>query len=190
MDQYCKLSKESSANILDLNAHVGGFCLRVALAYPKSKIDCIEYSSDIHELLLKNINTLKIKNITTFCKDSYKFINEIKEGACDREKEGACDRKYDLVYLDPPWDGKAYWRKSQMELYYGEQPAYKVIQMIFHKKITNTVFYKIPRNYKMSTLDEIVRDTTIKYTMYKIASKNVKKLAPDYYVVVFTKENE
>ena len=132
-----KINLENS-NILDLFSGVGSFGIE-CLSRGVEKVTFIENYHGVLPILKKNLESLKtIKNFEIITQDINKGLNFYD-----------LDKKFDLIFLDPPYDN----------IYYIE-----IIKLIKKKKILNTTNKVIIHREKKSgdDLSEIVKIDYIK----------------------------
>lgn len=147
--------------ILDMTAHVGGFSLPWAKAFPRDSITAVERDAQNYQNLVYNVHALRLQNVHPEMADSSVFIRSLKPGS------------YSFVYVDPPWGGPEYRRHKGLQLYLGDQSLPNVIQTLFDAKVTDWVFAKVPTNYDFQSLP-------FRYTVRTVAGS---KRSPDYLLV-------
>lgn len=81
-----------SANCLDLFAGSGALSFEAA-SRGANEVSCVEISKEAAVSIKDNIALLQADNITLVQQDAFKFLSS-----------GELKQKYDLVFLDPPFD--------------------------------------------------------------------------------------
>ena len=170
------IDTEHKHQVLDLNAHIGGFCIRWAMDYLLSNVTAIEYDKEIYAVLNENIDSFGTTNLKVLEGDSFQIVTT------DLTKT-----KFDFIYMDPPWiaqHGTKYKYLREIDLFYGKHNAIELIKFILSKNISPLIFFKIPRNYRFESLNT---ENSIKYKTYNIWGDNLKKTCPDYLLLVICK---
>ena len=119
--------------ITDGTANNGGNTIAFGLQF--KKVNAVEISKEEYDILVNNINVYKLKNIETYHKDFIEMIPVLKQ---------------DVVFLDPPWGGIGYQKKTALPLSLGRYTLVKVIDMLKDK--CKAVVCKVPFNYDFFSL--------------------------------------
>ncbi len=182
VSDFFKKEMPSASYIVDANGHIGCDSVNFSRLYPEAKIDSCEIDKKTFDVLKENIRRmyqrgaplnreniqlLSAINIYPVNKDSIKYINELE--------------KADMIYFDPPWDGKDYKLKERMDLFMttdGKQKSIgEIVKDVFEKEKTKDIFLKLPFNFDMESFKKTVDSEKITrklvYTSAKIP--NFKK---------------
>lgn len=169
--------KKKNKTVLDACAHIGvdsimfsfmGFTC-VSVEVDETAYKCLEY----------NIKTsAKGKTNKTFLCNYLDFIQDV-------------NTKFDIIYFDPPWGGKEYYKEKYLMLYLsrGENkvPIYDIINDVFDRKLTDTVVLKVPSNFNMKEFG--VKTKNIKFgikIIYKPKKKKSQRRHVAFYLLVCT----
>lgn len=127
--------------IVDTTANVGSDALRFSQIF--KKVDAIEMNTENYDALVNNIEVFKAENIKTFKGDATELYNQEDWGI-------------DVIYCDPPWGGKDYMKKKNIDLKMGEFRIDTWLNGILEKDIRpGYIILKLPKNYNFSRLDEL-----------------------------------
>lgn len=127
--------------IVDTTANVGSDTLRFSQLF--KKVDAIELNAENYEALVNNIEVFKATNVKTFKDDATKIYDQDDWGI-------------DVLYCDPPWGGKEYMKKKNIDLKMGDKRIDKWINDILKKNARpEHIILKLPKNYNFSRLDEL-----------------------------------
>ena len=134
-----KYIKKNPKNIVitDATAGIGGNTLSFGLFF--GKINAIELDKEQYDALEHNVDQFKLSNIELYQDSCLKVIPLLEQ---------------DVIFIDPPWGGKDYKLKNQLNLYLDN----KEIVEITNGWINNSefIFIKIPKNF---VLKEFIRKT-------------------------------
>lgn len=160
LDEF--ISSGKRAKVLDATAHVGGFTLNWATVHPRDRVTAVEIDAGVVSNLKYNVRQCRLeKRVTVVHMDIVRFISTTTD-------------KFDFVFLDPPWGGPNYKHKYSMNLFLSGIAASKIIDVIFSRGISNTVFLKAPTNFNL-------RDIIYGYTAKTIMNPRGHK--PDYIIL-------
>jgi 16S rRNA G966 N2-methylase RsmD len=150
-----KIGNLNKLTILDGTGNVGGDTIMFALNF--NHVISIEINKDNYEALLHNIKLYDLNNVTVYNEDTTKFIHNVAH--------------YDVLYLDPPWGGRDYKSKINLDLYLGTIRVDEFIKTVNESKFTPSyIVLKLPNNYNFSRLDDL-------YIKYEIMDFSVFKIA-------------
>ena len=140
-----QLTDIADIKILDMTAGCGGNTISFCKYF--NNVIGIEMNSDRFNILKTNMICYDFNNYTLICGNSLDYI----------------DTSYDVFFIDPPWGGPEYKKKTNIELYLSNIKIYDVIEMIPSNKL---IVLKLPFNYNYDILE--------KYNIVmKIAIKNI-----------------
>lgn len=119
--------------ITDANGCIGGntYCLIKMF----KNVNFVEISNLHMEIFKHNLSIISPlnKNISFYTDNYLNMISKLKQ---------------DVIFLDPPWGGPDYYRKSNLELYYTDSKGQQisVSELIENElnKLTRTIILKVP----------------------------------------------
>lgn len=154
---------DENITITDATANNGGNTIAFGLTF--KNVNAVEIDKNEYDILVNNINVYKLKNIKLYNNDYLDVIDKLKQ---------------DVVFIDPPWGGKEYKKKTKLKLYLGNKTLVNIIDILHNK--CKAIVCKVPFNYDFYTL--------FKYGKY---SKKIHLYVFKKYVVFVvlnrTKEN-
>lgn len=119
--------------VTDATANNGGNTIAFAKTF--EKVNSVEISEAEYKILLGNIKVYGLKNIKTYNEDYLKVMDKLKQ---------------DVVFIDPPWGGRNYKKKTNLNLYLGNKTLVQVIDSLTGK--CEAVVCKVPFNYNFYSL--------------------------------------
>ena len=171
--QIVKIMKkyiDSNTVLVDATAGMGGdsvfFCKNFKFIY------CLEKNYSCINYLEHNLEEFKNKEIFN--------INCI---------EGLKILKYDSIYFDPPWGGKNYKLKSNLDLFLNNNNiTINILDLIdslyFYTKF---IFIKVPLNFNISKLNNMLWKHT-SFPIFKYTNDNTNDNTKTIFnLIVFTK---
>jgi 16S rRNA G966 N2-methylase RsmD len=154
---------------LNMTANVGSFDINIVNNFKNLHITAIELDKCTYKALKYNIKEFKMtKNIKSYNTDSLTYLQNLNS-----------DKSFDFIYIDPPWGGPEYKKEIDLKLSLSDIDIHDIIDDIFNKNITDTVFLKGPTNFKYKSENYNI-DTVPFYT------PNKKRIS--YYVYIIKKK--
>lgn len=166
--QLCNLIKKKGISptlILDSTACVGGDTLGFA-KYLKCKVISIEKDPVNFGALQNNIEAFNLEDKVRifqgdFLTDGDKLINEFKP---------------DVIYFDPPWGGKDYSIKKDIELFLSDKNVKDIVSHIFSTYyFVNCVIIKVPLNFNSKNISKSSGLNQTCYTTFNFDLEHLKK---------------
>jgi hypothetical protein len=131
-------------HITDLTGNVGGDTIMFGLNF--KQVDSIEYNQENFDALKHNVHEYKLKNVNLHFGDSTKLYNWYT----------------DVLYIDPPWGGPDYKKKTKLDLFLGNIRIDTFLEYVLRQSWRpKYVCMKLPKNYNFERLDVL---DYIKYT--------------------------
>lgn len=115
------------AKIADATACVGGNTLSFAQHY--RTVHAYELDALRAQHLAHNMNILGITNVSVFCGDCVRILNQ----------------PYDLIFIDPPWGGPEYKQASDIRLSLSGKHLEEVCFQL--SQYTSYIALKVPTNF-------------------------------------------
>lgn len=123
--------------ISDFCACIGGNTFNF-IKYFK-KVNCVELDKKRFEYLKYNLSLYKdYKNYCLFNNDCLKVCKEIKQ---------------DIIFIDPPWNGKDYKNKEKIDLFLGNKNSFQLCNYFMNH--CNMLVFKIPNNFDMVKIEKL-----------------------------------
>jgi len=148
--------KYRDAVLLDGFAGVGGDTLTFALAGFK-KIYAVELNKTRAQYLQNNINVYELNNVSVLNRNVLEVANSLR-----------CN----VIYLDPPWGGANYKKKSKLRISISNIPLEMICNKCFSAshmaKDVDMVVLKLPINYDLEHFDKTVYGTVEKWNLKKM----------------------
>lgn len=154
-------------DIIDSTGNIGCDSILLRLIYPDSNITTIELNKNTYDLLVVNMNNLKnithenVKEIKTLNMDCLNYIYE---------------NVVDMIYVDPPWDGKDYKSQKYHDLKLSGIDIGKIVNKLLIRN-SGLIVVKLPSNidykkYEMQVMFNLTRPIYINYhTIYTDSGK-------------------
>jgi len=120
----------SECTITDMTACIGGDTIRFAQNF--KNINAIELSKTRCNFLRRNVELYKLKNVKIYEGNSINIIKNLKQ---------------DVIYIDPPWGGKNYKYKENINLYLSKIPIYTICNNL--KGCFKYLVLKVPYNFNL-----------------------------------------
>jgi len=148
--------------ILDATANIGVDTIHFAVN-TQANITAVELNKSEYFPLKSNIYKFKLQNkIKAFNKNIYDYLKENNPTV-------------DMIYFDPPWGGREYYKTNKLMLYLNDgtknQPIYHIVNQIFANKNANVILMKLPFNFDYDTLQKNL-DLGITFTRHSIEYRN------------------
>ena len=121
--------------ITDSTACVGGNTVLFCKIF--KKVNAIEIDHDRYKMLKNNLNLSKYLN--------YDIYNDDYLNLCDKIKQ-------DVIFIDPPWGGKDYKLKQNIELELSNIKLDMLINILKHFAVL--IVLKLPLNYNIDSINE------------------------------------
>lgn len=123
--------------ISDFCACIGGNTFNF-IKYFK-KVNCVELDKKRFEYLEYNLSLYKdYKNYDLFNDDCLNVCKKIKQ---------------DIIFIDPPWNGKDYKNKEKIDLFLGNKNSYQLCN--YFMKYCNMLVFKIPNNFDIEKIEKL-----------------------------------
>lgn len=134
----------SASTITDGTACIGGNTIAFARAF--ARVHAVEYDEPRYQMLRHNVNLLldtdTVNRVRVRCGDYTEVFSQLSQ---------------DLVFLDPPWGGKAYKHQSAVDLTLGEWPLSRLCQELRGR--CSHVVIKVPTNFNVRGLSRGIRES-------------------------------
>ena len=150
---------KKNITILDATGNVGGDSITFGLSNKVKKVITTELNPENFKCLMNNIKVYKLeKKIEIYNVDFIKFYKILK-------------KKVDVIYIDPPWGGPDYKKKSKINLFLSNISIGKIVNDIIKQKVTDNIFIKIPFNFNIT---KFLFETGLKnLDLYSISNSSV-----------------
>lgn len=135
--------KKDPKNIIvtDATAGIGGNTLSFGINF--GKVNAIELETEQIEALNHNIDQFRLSNI------------EVYHGSC---LDVVPTLVQDVIFVDPPWGGKEYKLKDQLNLYLDDREIVDITNEWFEN--SEFIFIKLPKNF---ILGEFISKSLFKF---------------------------
>lgn len=171
--KLCKIIKkyfDKNITITDTTANNGGNTIAFALEF--NNVNAVEIEKKEYDILVNNINVYKLKNVKTYNNDYLKILEKLEQ---------------DIIFLDPPWGGKEYKKKNNLQLYLSNKNILDIFNLLNNK--CKAIICKVPFNYcfdklfeKYEKLKKIHIYKFKKYIIFILINKTVDNiLIEDFY---------
>jgi len=146
-------SKFGTNNIVitDATAGVGGNVL--SFSHYFNYVHAIEIDQLRVNYLINNLSIYKRSNVCVYNNDMLKIIFTLKQ---------------DVIFIDPPWGGKDYKMKTNIRLQISNIDIEQICNMIMDNKCTKLIVIKLPLNYDMEYLKNMINS---EIEIYNIKNK-------------------
>jgi len=142
--------KLKKIRITDATAGVGGNVL--SFCKHKFEVKAIELDSDRYKYLLNNIKEYGYKVDTYNC-DYLTIYDKLEQ---------------DIIYMDPPWGGIEYKKEENITLRLGNIAIEELCILISDKKLSKYTILKLPFNYNLNHIKDIVKLPLTIFTLKNI----------------------
>jgi len=117
--------------ITESNGGVGGDTLAFSQAF--GKVQTVELA-DLHcNILINNLKVYGYTNVNIICSNYRSVYKNLKQ---------------DVLFMDPPWGGRSYKEKKQLELLIdGERIENLIVNLFNDDQMTKLVVVKVPFNF-------------------------------------------
>ena len=116
--------------VTDMTACIGGNTISFAKDF--EKINAIEICKERFNFLKHNSEINKFNNIKFYLGDSIQVIKNLTQ---------------DVIFIDPPWLGKSYKYKKNINLFLSSIPIYDICNDLYGK--SKSIVLKIPKNFNI-----------------------------------------
>jgi len=130
----------TNITITEATAGLGGNVISFASVF--DEVIAIEINPKRYEFLINNINAYGYKNVT-FINDN--FLNVV------------FNIEQDVLYIDPPWGGRGYKRRTNLKLRISNIQLENICNMVMQKNSAKMIVLKLPLNYDIDFLKKRVR---------------------------------
>ena len=136
------ISKRMGKNItiMDATACVGGDTIGFAMNF--DKVISIERDNINYGALVHNIKMYGLDNVETFNGNFLDIYNNIIN-----------NQKPDVVYFDPPWGGKDYYKTDKLDLFLDNKNIKEIVGDIIGR--VKLVVLKVPTNFNYDDVDKL-----------------------------------
>jgi hypothetical protein len=125
-------------HITDITGNVGGDTILFGLNF--KAVDSIEYNKENFDALENNVKVFGLDNVNLHFGDSTKLYKWYT----------------DVLYVDPPWGGRDYKEKENLDLFLGDVRVDTYLKDILAEEWRPSyVFLKLPRNYNFKRLENL-----------------------------------
>lgn len=122
--------------VTDATANVGGNTISFFLN-GFQQVNAVEIDSTTHQMLINNLEVYHLSTQTTYCAD---YLNVYKQ------------LQQDVVFIDPPWNGKDYIKKPSLDLYLSGINVVDLCHDLLHNNLASLVVLKVPINFNLEPL--------------------------------------
>lgn len=130
--------------IFDGTANVGGDSINFGLNSNVKKVYACEINTETFKKLENNVKVYGLENkVECFNLDTVELIKN-------------CMFNVDILFLDAPWGGKDYKSEKYLDLEMGKYKLYEVIRFATKCKNIKNIFLKVPYNYRIQSLMDVV----------------------------------
>jgi len=141
--------------VMDMTGGVGGDTIIVSsrVGYVVS----VELMSERHMMLCNNLEVYGIKNAHPVCGNSVEIFEKLNF--------------IDIVYIDPPWGGRAYKEQRSLRLMFDGMPIERLVCRIFdpHQlSRVKTCCMKLPLNYDIESLYRETKHLDVAHYLYRL----------------------
>lgn len=106
------------------------------------RVNCVELDKKRFEYLKYNLKLYKdYHNYKLYNEDCLRTVKNIKQ---------------DIIFIDPPWNGKDYKNKDKIDLFLGNKNSFELCN--YFMKYCNMLVFKIPNNFDMEKLSKLDYD--------------------------------
>lgn len=102
-------------------------------------VNCVELDQNRFDYLKHNLSLYRDYS-------NYKLYNDDCLDICSKIKQ-------DIIFVDPPWNGKDYKEKDSLDLYLNNKNSFELCN--FFMKYCNMLVFKIPNNFDMDKLKNL-----------------------------------
>jgi hypothetical protein len=169
------------SRVLDATAHIGCDTLNFAFAYPHSVITAIELDSSIFNVLCSNVS-IYFPDFNRFHLINGDCVSYFRLALASIHCLDFSNTHYDLVYLDPPWNGKQYINFEKYMLYLSRIPIYIIVKEILQNHISPRVLLKVPRNFHFNKFNDYLE----KYNILKVPIFSKGSCKVSYFLLLIT----
>ena len=159
--------------VLDATACVGGDTIGFSLYF--NRVISIEKDPINYSALVNNINVYGLNNVTTINDDFLMVKNDVIDTYHPT-----------IVYFDPPWGGKEYYKHKNLDLFLGNRNVSDIAVELFEPethsilKTTKTsgiklVVLKVPTNFNYDKLRYNASMKRINGVPLRVVQKSLKK---------------
>jgi predicted RNA methylase len=154
IEQIMKKFKAETPEIIDANANIGFSAYLLSKWY--KKVIALEIDPFTCDIAKHNLKIFGVKNVEIYCVDALDYLKNIKNTT---------------VALDPPWGGKDYKFKKEVDLFLGKINIKKLIDDLVKNK--NIIILKAPLNYNETNFNFndkliVMRSSRPSYAVYLI----------------------
>ena len=130
--------------IFDGTANVGGDSINFGLNPNVKKVYANEINPETFKKLVNNVKVYGLEDkVECFNLDTVELIKD-------------CLFEVDILFLDAPWGGRDYKKEKYLDLEMGKYKLYEVIKFATKCKNIKNIFLKVPYNYQIHDLLEVV----------------------------------
>jgi len=157
-----ELSPLTNKRILECGSNAGCDAINLARIFSDSIIYAIEHDRATFECLERNVKTMTAKypnlsKIVPVHADGVAYLRKNKVDA-------------DIVYVDPPWGGREYWKADQLELHVSGIPLVDFAHELISKH-SPVVVLKLPPSQNFDMLAFAALSTIATLALYQIQKK-------------------
>lgn len=135
--------------ITDSTAGIGGNTISFSKTF--KNVNSIEIEKKRFGFLKNNINYYNLNNVNLLNCDYLNILENMIQ---------------DIVFMDPPWGGRGYKKKSSLTLKLSGVPLDEICIKL--KKLTKLLILKLPLNYNLDSLVKPLNANIFKYKIKKM----------------------
>lgn len=143
----------NTIQITDATAGVGGNTISFAKYF--GHVNSIEIDNTRFNYLSNNVNAYNFTNVTFYNDDMMVILHKLE--------------RQDVIFIDPPWGGKAYKKTDKLHLHINDIPLEEVCRNVITIHPTSILVLKLPSNFDIEFMEKELNDMIItKYELNKM----------------------
>jgi len=123
--------------LTDSTANCGGNTISFHLSHSFKKINSVEIDTETFNMLKNNLNTYHLPTNNVYCCDYLSIYKNLQQ---------------DVIFIDPPWNGKDYIKVQCLDLYLSNINIIDICFDIITSKMATLIVLKLPVNYNLPQL--------------------------------------
>lgn len=131
---------KTNISITDATAGLGGNVISFASVF--DHVTAIEINPNRYEYLMNNVKVYGYENV--------KFVN-------DNFLNIIFNTPQDVLYIDPPWGGKGYKKRTNLRLRVSNIQLENICNMVLERKSAEMIVLKLPLNYDIDFLRKRIK---------------------------------
>lgn len=151
--------KPNDVIITDATAGAGGNVLSFAKKF--KHVNAIEIDVKRFNFLVNNTTAYGLKNVSNYCDDCLQLIYSLAG--------------QNIIFFDPPWGGKEYKNKTNIQLSLSDIPIENICIKLFATINPLIIALKLPKNYDLEFMYKKMSDENkkIKIFLYPLNKMNI-----------------